>query len=68
MWGLGAAGQAGCVSPSLLASPPSRVHQLLGCFSGPVPRVRPPKLSTQSLFSPGCSSVCPVPAVITRVV
>lgn len=68
MQGAGCGWQTVCVSPSLLASPPSRASTSSWAASQAVSRARPPKLSVQSLFSPGCSSVCPVRAVIMRVV
>ena len=61
---MGAAGQTGCAGLPVLVC----VHQRLGCFSGPVSRACPLKLSTQTLFSLGCFSVCPVCVVITHAV
>ena len=68
MQGLGCGWQTVCVSPSPLASPPSCVPTSSWAASQSVSRARPPKLSVQSLCSPGCSSVCPVRAVIMCVV
>lgn len=58
-WGLGAAGQAGCVSlPRWPASPPPVSTRSWAASQAQAPRVRPPKLSPRRACFPRDAPLC----------